>query len=106
MTLAVLNIEWQTLADATALGAVYALMAVGIGLVFGVLRLVNFAYGQLIMAGAYTLAYTSAWPVVWSIVAGVAERSGRKTRRSIASDRAMTTAKQVTTLPATGQPEV
>ena len=34
-------------------------MAVGIGLVFGVLRLVNFAYGQLIMAGAYTLAYTS-----------------------------------------------
>ena len=38
-------------------------MAVGIGLVFGVLRLVNFAYGQLIMAGAYTLAYTSDWPV-------------------------------------------
>jgi branched-chain amino acid transport system permease protein len=33
-------------------------MAVGIGLVFGVLRLVNFAYGQLIMAGAYTLAFT------------------------------------------------
>ena len=31
-------------------------MAVGIGLVFGVLRLVNFAYGELIMAGAYTLA--------------------------------------------------
>jgi branched-chain amino acid transport system permease protein len=44
-------------------------MAVGIGLVFGVLRLVNFAYGQLIMAGAYTLAYTASWPVVWSIVA-------------------------------------
>jgi branched-chain amino acid transport system permease protein len=37
--------------------------------VFGVLRLVNFAYGQLVMAGAYTLAYTSNWPVVWSIVA-------------------------------------
>ena len=47
----VLNIDWQTLADALALGAVYALMAVGIGLVFGVLRLVNFAYGQLVMAG-------------------------------------------------------
>ena len=39
-------------------------MAVGIGLVFGVLRLVNFAYGQLIMAGAYALAYASerGWP--------------------------------------------
>ena len=47
VTLAILNVDWQTLADALALGAVYALMAVGIGLVFGVLRLVNFAYGQL-----------------------------------------------------------
>ena len=56
MTLAFLNIDWQTLADAIALGAIYALMAVGIGLVFGVLRLVNFAYGQLIMAGAFALA--------------------------------------------------
>jgi branched-chain amino acid transport system permease protein len=39
-------------------------MAVGIGLVFGVLRLINFAYGQLIMAGAFSLAVTSehGWP--------------------------------------------
>ena len=44
-------------------------MAVGIGLVFGVLRLVNFAYGQLVMVGAYTLAFTSSWPIAWSIVA-------------------------------------
>jgi branched-chain amino acid transport system permease protein len=62
-------LDAQTLADAVGLGAIYALMAVGIGLVFGVLRLVNFAYGQLIMAGAYTLAYTSDWPLLWSIVA-------------------------------------
>ena len=61
MTLALLNVDWQTLADALALGAVYALMAVGIGLVFGVLRLVNFAYGQLVMAGAYALAFASQW---------------------------------------------
>jgi branched-chain amino acid transport system permease protein len=61
MTLAILNVDWQTLADALALGAVYALMAVGIGLVFGVLRLVNFAYGQLVMAGAYALAFASQW---------------------------------------------
>jgi branched-chain amino acid transport system permease protein len=44
-------------------------MAVGIGLVFGVLRLVNFAYGQLVMAGAYTLAFTSGWPTWASIAA-------------------------------------
>ena len=43
-------------------------MAVGIGLVFGVLRLVNFAYGQLIMAGAYALALTNGWSPVLTIV--------------------------------------
>jgi branched-chain amino acid transport system permease protein len=62
-------VDAQTLVDALGLGAVYALMAVGIGLVFGVLRLVNFAYGQLIMAGAYTLAFTSGWPVAGSVLA-------------------------------------
>jgi branched-chain amino acid transport system permease protein len=69
MTLDVLGIDWQTLADAVGLGSIYALMAVGIGLVFGVLRLVNFAYGQLIMAGAYALAYGSerGWPV-WTAI--------------------------------------
>ncbi len=69
MTLAILNIDWQTLADALALAAVYALMAVGIGLVFGVLRLVNFAYGQLVMAGAYALAFASQWN--WPSWAGI-----------------------------------
>jgi branched-chain amino acid transport system permease protein len=67
--LAILGISWQTLADAIGLGAVYALMAVGIGLVFGVLRLVNFAYGQLVMAGAYALAFASEHG--WSVWLGI-----------------------------------
>ena len=69
------SIDAQTFVDAIGLGSVYALMAVGIGLVFGVLRLVNFAYGQLVMAGAYTLAYTSVTGrSSWSIVACFARR--------------------------------
>jgi branched-chain amino acid transport system permease protein len=58
-------VDPQIQVDAIGLGAVYALMAVGIGLVFGVLRLVNLAYGQLIMAGGFALAYASDrdWPV-------------------------------------------
>jgi len=58
-------LDLQVQVDAIGLGAVFALMAVGIGLVFGVMRLVNFAYGQLIMAGAFALAYASDrdWPV-------------------------------------------
>ena len=64
------TVTWQTLADATSLGGIYALMAVGIGLVFGVLRLVNFAYGQLIMAGAFAIALGGQWnwPVWQSIL--------------------------------------
>jgi len=63
------TVTWQTIADAVSLGGIYALMAVGIGLVFGVLRLVNFAYGQLIMAGAFALALASQWN--WPLWAGI-----------------------------------
>ncbi|HWG56336.1 MAG TPA: branched-chain amino acid ABC transporter permease [Gaiellaceae bacterium] len=62
----------QTLVDAVGLGAIFALMAVGIGLVFGVLRLVNFAYGQLVMAGAYALAFTAGLPLVVRLAACLA----------------------------------
>jgi branched-chain amino acid transport system permease protein len=62
-------VNWgQAIADAIALGALYGLVAVGIGLVFGVLRLVNFAYGELITCGAYVLAYTYGWPRPISIL--------------------------------------
>jgi len=71
VTLGFLSVTfWQTLADGLALGSIYALMAVGIGLVFGVLRLVNFAYGQLVMAGAFALALASQWN--WPVWAGIA----------------------------------
>ena len=62
----------QAIADAISLGALYGLVAVGIGLVFGVMRLINFAYGELITAGAYVLAYTSGWPAPFAIIMCVA----------------------------------
>lgn len=65
-----MTVTWQNLADGLGLGAIYALMAVGIGLVFGVLRLVNFAYGQLVMAGAFALALASQWG--WPLWSGIA----------------------------------
>jgi branched-chain amino acid transport system permease protein len=58
----------QSLIDGIGLGAVYAVVAVGIGLVFGVMRLVNFAYGELITAGGYTLALLSGAPAVVAII--------------------------------------
>ena len=59
----------QSVIDAIALGAVYGVVALGIGLVFGVMRLVNFAYGELITAGGYTLAYLSGRPAIVAILA-------------------------------------
>ncbi|WP_426321956.1 branched-chain amino acid ABC transporter permease [Microbacterium sp. E-13] len=51
----------QSLIDATSAGAVYALAALGISLVFGVLGLANFAYGEIITGAAYALLLL--WPV-------------------------------------------
>jgi branched-chain amino acid transport system permease protein len=46
----------QQLANGIALGSVYALIAIGFTLIFGVLRLLNMAHGELYMLGAY-MAY-------------------------------------------------
>jgi branched-chain amino acid transport system permease protein len=59
----------QSVIDGIGLGAIYAVVAVGIGLVFGVMRLVNFAYGELITAGGYTLALLSGAPGIVAIIA-------------------------------------
>ncbi|MGH3036031.1 MAG: branched-chain amino acid ABC transporter permease [Gaiellaceae bacterium] len=59
----------QTLVDAIALGLLYALVAMGIGLVFGVMRLVNFAQGELITAGAYALLLTNDLPLAVGLAA-------------------------------------
>ena len=41
--------------DALNVGGLYALMALGIGLIFGIMRLINFAHGEIVMAGAYAM---------------------------------------------------
>lgn len=50
----------QNLIDAISLGSIYALTALGIGLLFGILRLINFAHGDFITIGAYALIVPSA----------------------------------------------
>lgn len=44
----------QNLVDGLGIGGTYALLALGISLIFGVMHLVNFAHGELITVGAYT----------------------------------------------------
>jgi branched-chain amino acid transport system permease protein len=45
----------QNVIDALSLGSLYALLALGVALIFGIMRLLNFAHGQLIMVGGYAL---------------------------------------------------
>lgn len=56
----------QHIVDALSLGGLYALAALGIALIFGVMGLINFAQGELIMVGAYGLLVFGAapWPIV------------------------------------------
>lgn len=61
----------QSLIDAVSLGAVYALAALGIGLTFSIMRLINFAHGELIMIGGYTLFMLAGHPYLVMGVAAV-----------------------------------
>lgn len=55
----------QHLIDAVSLGSLYALLALGVALIFGIMNLINFAYGELIMIGAFTLYALAGipWPL-------------------------------------------
>lgn len=62
----------QFLIDVLSLGGAYALMALGLVIVYGILRLVNFAYGELIMVAGYTMYLVSGSGLPWLIMAMVA----------------------------------
>ena len=54
----------QALLNGLVIGAMYMLMAVGFTLVFGIMRVVNFAHGEFYMLGAFTGFFTY---VYWEI---------------------------------------
>jgi branched-chain amino acid transport system permease protein len=61
----------QTLVDVASVGGLYALTALGIGLIFGVMRLINFAHAQLIMAAGYMVLLLFAQSAALAIAGGV-----------------------------------
>ncbi len=59
----------QHLANGTSLGSLYALIAIGYTLVYGILRLINFAHGDIFMLGAYIAYYGIIFtPLPWWLV--------------------------------------
>lgn len=52
-----LNIFLQNIANGLSLGSLYALIAIGYTMVYGILRLINFAHGEIFMLSTYFLYY-------------------------------------------------
>src|SRR5689334_19478478 len=73
---------FQALSTGLLVGGTYGLMCVGLGIIFGVMRVVNFAHGDFMMLGMYaafylvtgfgTLAFLGPYvgPVVGALLAG------------------------------------
>jgi branched-chain amino acid transport system permease protein len=67
---------FQHLANALALGSLYALIAIGYTMVYGILRLINFAHGDIFMLGAYfalnlVASFFMPWWVAFLVAIGL-----------------------------------
>jgi branched-chain amino acid transport system permease protein len=51
----------QQLANGIAWGSIYALIALGYTMVYGILRLINFAHGDIYMVGAFSAYFLALW---------------------------------------------
>ena len=74
----------QNAIDAVSFGSLYALFALGIALIFGIMRLINFAYGELIMIAGYALVFLGhpSWPVIVIGATGAAVVAALATERA------------------------
>lgn len=66
------DIFLQNIANSITLGSLYALIAIGYTMVYGILRLINFAHADLLMVASYIafygiLVFTLPWYVAFAI---------------------------------------
>ncbi len=69
----------QTVVNGFIQSGFYALAAIGFVLVFGVMRVINFAHGELVMIGAYTVWYVHAQnqvPYLFTVLLAIAVVAG------------------------------
>ncbi len=64
----ILQTTLQSLVDGAMMGAIYALITLGLALVFGVMNVVNFAHGDFVMVSMYA-AFWVATLLAWDAVA-------------------------------------
>ena len=54
------------LINGISLGSVYAIIALGYTMVYGIAKMLNFAHGDVIMIGSYVVFVTVSIPPMWS----------------------------------------
>jgi branched-chain amino acid transport system permease protein len=59
----------QQFINALSLGSIYALVAIGLAMVFSILRLINFAHGEVLMLGAFFTYYWARLDLPFVVVA-------------------------------------
>jgi branched-chain amino acid transport system permease protein len=67
-----MDIFVQQLLNALALGGTYALLALGVAIVFSIMGLVNFAHGELLTVTGYTLFFLAATSLPIPLTIGIA----------------------------------
>ncbi len=68
-----LDMFLQHFFNALTLGSLYGLIAIGYTMVYGILRLINFAHGDILMLGAYFVFYgTTTFFLPWGLAVVVA----------------------------------
>lgn len=68
-----LDLFVQQLVNALSLGGIYALLALGLAVVFSIIRLINFAHGEIMTVGGYGVFFSLmlGWPIPAAIIVGV-----------------------------------
>ena len=73
----------QNVIDGLGLGSIYALLALGIAVIFGVMHLLNFAHGELITVGAYVTYWSFTQGISWYWIAPMLVVTGLLTSLAI-----------------------
>jgi len=55
----------QQVANGLIIGSIYCLMAVGLTMIFGVMKISNFAHGEFLMLGSYFAIFTTLYLTGW-----------------------------------------
>ncbi|MGB9784062.1 MAG: branched-chain amino acid ABC transporter permease [Moorellaceae bacterium] len=65
----------QQLVNGMTLGSIYALIALGYTMVYGIIQLINFAHGDILMVGAYIAFFAVTilkWSIFWALLLAMA----------------------------------